>query len=294
MRIATIIVAGLGAVLLSCARAYAQSEYEPNWDGINAEWATKKAACDLYSWCGGGAPGAGRRTVPPDPCFLAQNAMRPCTSNQAQANGLDPHLVGSWELPFKSGPWVLEIESNGSYKFHSDAHDSVPSSTGSFSAGNGHWSLKAGNGYSDSGDYLYQAPDVFIATGQHGAVAWLRPALAQTVMRPCGPRQPGAKPASIDPYLVGTWKLPMKDGFWVWEISSGGTYKFHSEAGDGAPSHTGSFAARDGHWSLNAFTGLPGYTDGGLYLFQAPNVWMMTGQWGGVAWLSAAACTPAQ
>ena len=71
-------------------------------------------------------------------------------------------------------------------------------------------------------------------------------------------------------------------------------YTFHSEAGDGAPSHTGNFAARDGQWSLNATTGIVGYTDSGLYLFQAPNVLMATGKLGGAAWLNAAACTPAR
>jgi hypothetical protein len=292
MRLAAMIVAGFGAALLSCARAYAQSE-PPLLEIEEADRAAKQAACDLYGWCGGGTPPKGPRIVPPDPCFLAQNAMRPCTSNQAQANGLDPNLVGTWELPFKGGPWVLEIQSNGTYKFHSEANDSVPPSTGRFSAGNGHWSLSARNGNADFGDYLYQAPAVFVATGQHGAVAWLRPVLAQTVMRPCAAKQPGAKPASVDPHLVGTWKLPIRNGFWVWEISASGTYKFHSEAGDGTPSHTGSFSTRDGHWSLNATTGLPGYTDSGLYLFQAPNVWMATGQLGGAAWLNAAACTPA-
>ena len=105
---------------------------------------------------------------------------------------------------------MLEIDVNGTYKFHSEANDSVPSSTGSFSAGNGHWSLKAKTGYADFGDCLYQAPDVFIATGQRGAVAWLRPALAKAVMRPCAQRQPAAKPV-VDPSLVGTWKLPIKN-----------------------------------------------------------------------------------
>ena len=291
MRVAVIVVAGFGATVLSCARAYAQ--YEPSWWEIeDADLAAKKAACDMYGWCGAGAPPAGPRIVPPDPCFLAQNAMRPCTSNKGQTSGLDPNLVGTWELPFKGGPWVLEIQTNGTYKFHSEANDGVPPGTGRFSAGNGHWSLSAKNGSADAGDYLYQAPDVFIATGQHGAVAWLRPVLADAIRRPCAPRQPGAKPASVDPHLVGTWNLPRRNGFWVLEISGSGTYRFHSEAGDGAPSQTGNFSARDGHWSMNATTGIPGYTNSGLYLFQAPNVWMATGRDGGAAWLNAAACTP--
>ena len=39
----------------------------------------------------------------------------------------------------------------------------------------------------------------------------------------------------VDPNLVGTWKLPLNGGPWVWEIHRDGTYSFHSEAGDGAP-----------------------------------------------------------
>jgi hypothetical protein len=228
-----------------------------------------------------------------DPCFLAQNAMRPCTSDQqtAKPTGVDPNLVGTWEIPFKGGPWVLNIEGNGAYQFHSEAHDGVKSHTGSFSAGNGHWSLKAKTGYTDAGDYLFQAPDIFIATGQSGTVAWLRPALAQNAMRSCTsdqrqlPKAKAAIPTGIDANIVGTWKLPLKNGSWVWEVRGNGTYKFHSEAHDGAPSHAGSFSAGHGHWSLSATTGLPGYKDSGLYLFQAPNIWMLTGKLGDAAWL---------
>jgi len=77
----------------------------------------------------------------------------------------------------------------------------------------------------------------------------------------------------------------------VWEISGDGSYKFHSEAMDGAPSHTGTFSAGDYHWSLAATTGIPGYTDSGNYLYQAPNVWMATGHLGGAAWLRPASTT---
>jgi hypothetical protein len=221
-----------------------------------------------------------------DPCYLAQNAMRPCTSEQHQASkpvGVDAHLVGTWEIPFKGGPWVLTIRRDGTYKFHSEARDGAKSHSGTFSAGNGHWSLKATTGYSDDGLYLFQAPDLWIATGKLGAAAWLRPALAQNAMRPCtSDQRQMSKPVGVDAHLVGTWKLPLKGGPWVWEILRDGTYKFHSEAQDGAPSHAGTFSAGNGHWSLKATTG---YTDNGFYLFQAPDILIATGKLGAAAWL---------
>lgn len=302
---APMMVAGAAtAVLLFAAPVRAQtSQWDPpEWQVREVDRATSAAACGLYGWCG--AKGGGPR-IGVDPCFLAQNAMRPCTSNKAQAKGVDPNLAGTWELPFKGGVWVLEIARNGTYKFHSDAGDSVPANTGSFAAGDGHWSLKANKiGYDDSGNYLFQSPNVFIATSQHGAVAWLRPDLANEAMRRCPagkelPSKPAnvksVKPDLVDPHLVGTWELPLKTGgIWVWEISSKGKYKFHSEAKDGAPSHSGTFSASNGQWSLSATTGIPGYTDTGNYLYQAPNVMMATGHLGGSAWLrpASALCTP--
>ena len=225
MRVAAMILVSVGAVLLFHARAYAQD----NWSASrNAEWGTQRAVCQMYGWCGGGG-GAGQLIAGPDPCFLAQNAMRPCTSNRGEANGLDPHLVGTWELPFKAVPGCSRSTSTAPTS--STAKPTTASHrAGSFSAGKGHWSLKAKTGYADFGNYLYQAPDVFIATGQRGAVAWLRPALAKAVMRPCAQRQPAAKPV-VDPSLVGTWKLPIKNGFWVWEISGSGEYKFPQRSG---------------------------------------------------------------
>ena len=290
------------AILLFSTPAHAQQEV-PWWEYLEAENGAKKAACDLYGWCGQSGGGASVTRIGVDPCFLAQNAMRPCTSNRGEAKpkGVDPNLAGTWEIPFKLGPWVLTIDRNGTYKFHSEAGDSVPANAGSFFASDGHWSLRADKGgYSDSGDYLFQAPSVFIATGQHGAVAWLRQDLAKDAMRRCPARkQPVSKPANlnpnVDPHLLGTWELASKTGGpWVWEISPNGTYKFHSEAMDMAPSHNGTFSAGNGVWSLAATSGIAGYTDTGNYLYQAPNVLMATGHLGGAAWLRPAsyACTP--
>jgi hypothetical protein len=90
-------------------------------------------------------------------------------------------------------------------------------------------------------------------------------------MRPCTKaQQQSPKPVGVDPKTVGTWKLPLKGGDWVWEIHRDGTYGFHSEAGDGVPSHAGTFSASNGHWVLKATTG---YTDSGTYVLRL-------GSWG--------------
>jgi hypothetical protein len=117
------------------------------------------------------APGPAVPTV--DPCYVAQNAMRPCSSgNQAKPVGVDPKAVGTWELPFKGGAWVWEIHPDGTYQFHSEAGDGAPSHAGTVSASNGQWSLKATTGYVDGGTYVIQYPDTLIATGHLGTGAW--------------------------------------------------------------------------------------------------------------------------
>ncbi len=250
----------------------------------------EQEGCNITGLCGGHGGGQTVTTliVGPDPCYLAQNAMRPCTSADLEAlkpQGVDPNLVGTWEIPRKGGLWVLTINANGTYAFRSDAHDGAQANAGSFAASNGAWTMKANAGYADSGNYLYQAPNIFIATGKLGAATWLRPDLAQAAMSCTGMARKTANPTTLDANLVGTWRLPVKTGDWVLEIAADGTYKFHSEAQDGAPSHAGVFTASNGQWTLAATTGLPGYTDRGVYLFQTPDIWMAQGRLGGAAWI---------
>jgi hypothetical protein len=82
--------------------------------------------------------GGGQTTVThtgPDPCYLAQNAVRPCTSADMEAlkpQGVDPNLVGTWEIPMKGGLWVLTINANGTYAFRSEAHNGAQAQAGSF------------------------------------------------------------------------------------------------------------------------------------------------------------------
>lgn len=142
--------------------------------------------CNNTGLCGHGqAPVAPHATV--DPCFIAQNAMRPCTkaqSSPSQSIGVDPNTVGTWKLPFKGGPWVWQIGRDGTYSFHSEAGDGAPPHAGTFSASNGHWSLKATNGYTDSGTYLFQPPDTLIATGKLGSAAWRKPVMKPAASAP--------------------------------------------------------------------------------------------------------------
>jgi hypothetical protein len=278
-------IAGAALFWLFGAVAHAQDSLSPSETmRMNHEMA-QYGACMVFG-CNGSGGGGTRIGYPP--CMLAQNAMIPCGSEQGRACkpvGVDPNVVGTWELPFKGGPWVLEIRRDGTYKFHSEAGDGAPSQTGTFSANKGHWSLKA-TAYADGGDYLFQAPDIWIATGRLGAAAWRHPASVQDALHRCTAGQHGpAKTGGVDPDLVGTWELPIKGGpgRWVLEIHRNGTYRFHSEAGDGAVPHAGTFSASQGHWSLTATSGYA-YSDAGVYLYQAPDIWMAAGHLGGAAW----------
>ena len=88
-------------------------------------------------------------------------------------------------------------------------------------------------------------------------------------------------PAIVDGDIVGTWQIPVTGGRWVWEIDADGTYKFHSEASDGAAPHSGSFTASGGRWSLQATSG---YSDGGSYSFQGLDALVATGRLGTGTW----------
>jgi hypothetical protein len=52
---------------------------------------------------------------------------------------------------------------------------------------------------------------------------------------------------------------------WVWNILPDGSYNFHSEGGQPAPSHEGTMTATSGHWTLHVVKGMRNYNDGGAY-----------------------------
>jgi hypothetical protein len=89
----------------------------------------------------------------------------------------------------------------------------------------------------------------------------------------------------VDLNIVGTWELPQKGGAWVLEVHRDGTYKFHSEAGDGVAPNAGIFSASNGRWALQATNG---YADGGTYLFPPPDTWIATGKFGTLLGVSVA------
>jgi hypothetical protein len=129
--------------------------------------------------CSGGLPSV-RAPVKisrdPDPCFVAQNALRPCNlaaQAPAQPVSIDPHVLGKWYTRRANGLWVFEVFPNGTYRFHSEAGDGVAPHAGSLSAGNRHWSMRATTGYADEGTYVLQSPDVWFTTGRQGSTTWL-------------------------------------------------------------------------------------------------------------------------
>ncbi len=94
--------------------------------------------------------------------------------------------------------------------------------------------------------------------------------------------------ANVEPRAVGTWELmvPNAQGVarWIWEIRADGTYSFRSEGPGAAPAHHGKATFSKGQWTLQATTGLSGWTDGGTYHFPSPDTLAATGKLGLGAW----------
>ena len=97
------------------------------------------------------------------------------------------------------------------------------------------------------------------------------------------PLPAGSKGARVDPRMVGIWELAVSHGRWIWEIGSGGTYEFHSEAPDGAPPHSGMLSSADGNWSTRSVNGYD-WTDSGTYEFQSTSAFTATGTLGEATW----------
>jgi hypothetical protein len=188
------------AMILACLpalNALGQEEQEPETvypsmeappDYVGEQHERERQTCIITGACDSTSVpnGGGRQISVPrvDPCFIAQNAMRPCGSVQQNAPMpaaavapnvaavVDSNMVGTWDLPRPIGRWVLQVLRDGTYKFHSEASDGAVANAGAFSASNGHWWLRATNGYTDGGTYIFQPPDLWIATGRLGTGAW--------------------------------------------------------------------------------------------------------------------------
>jgi hypothetical protein len=88
---------------------------------------------------------------------------------------VDPNMVGTWELFINPGRWIWRVAPNGTYESHSEAMDNAPSSAGTFSASNGHYTLHAiSMSWDDAGTYKVQSPGVVVATGKLGTGTWKR------------------------------------------------------------------------------------------------------------------------
>ena len=121
------------------------------------------------------------------------------------------------------------------------------------------------------------------AGGKSCSVAATPCASDNPIYAPPLPLPPGDRSATIDPSLVGTWMIDMNPGRWLWEIGSGGTYQFHSEAMDLTPTHAGRIQAADGKWSLQSTAGFADI-DEGTYQMQGRDAVFMTGKSGQATW----------
>jgi len=143
----------------------------------------------------------------PDPCYLAQNAVRPCTSADMEAlkpQGVDPNLLA----PGKSDegrPLGADHHANGTYAFRSEAHNGAQAQAGSFAASNGAWTMKAKN-------RLCRQRELSLSGAQHlhrhrkaGRGIMDAPELAQVAM---GCTVNGPEVGKIPPTSMPIWSAP--------------------------------------------------------------------------------------
>ncbi len=91
----------------------------------------------------------------------------------------------------------------------------------------------------------------------------------------------------VDRALVGTWdiQVPNASGIarWVWDIRADGTYDFHADGPGSPPSHSGTFTASRGHYTLISTT--IAWNDTGTYQLADGNDTMVaTGRLGTGSW----------
>ena len=180
------LVLALGAILLSGPA--------PAQDACSLQCSAKEAA-----WCDGteficpfgyqtcmqqceGTPPPNPVPIPhPPACMIAQNAMRPCTSQTESyvPRGVDRGLVGTWEIvaptPVGTVRWVWEIHKNGTYSFHAEGPGAAPAHSGTFAASKGHYVLNSTTmAWNDTGTYQLTDSATLIATGRLGTGTWRR------------------------------------------------------------------------------------------------------------------------
>jgi hypothetical protein len=177
----------LGAILL-CGSALAQDACSLQCSNKEAAWCDgSEMVCPFsYQACMQQCEGSPSHPAvvgppPPLPCQIAQNALRPCTS-QAQASvptGVDASLVGTWEIvtptPAGTARWVWEIYKNGTYSFHAEGPGAAPAHSGTFAAAKGHYILNSTTTtWNDTGTYQLTDSLTLVATGKLGTGTWHR------------------------------------------------------------------------------------------------------------------------
>jgi hypothetical protein len=95
----------------------------------------------------------------------------------------------------------------------------------------------------------------------------------------------GKSPAE-DTKLVGTWDLevPTAAGSsrWVWNIRENSTYDFHAEGPGDTPSHSGTFSASKGKYTLISTT--MAWNDSGTYQLAGDDTLVASGRLGTASW----------
>jgi hypothetical protein len=114
-----------------------------------------------------------------DPCYLKQNAMRPCERPSPTPVGVDRHIVGTWEVSVPNAQgverWVWEIRPDGRYTFHAEGSGGTPAHSGTFAASQGHYVLDSTtSAWKDNGTYQVKARNTLVATGKLGTGSWHR------------------------------------------------------------------------------------------------------------------------
>jgi len=210
-----------------------------------------------------------------DPCYIKQNALRPCAKEQPKPVvpvGVDSKVVGTWELMVGTSRWVWEIHQNGTYDFHAEGPGAVTAHSGTFAASAGHYTLSATTmQWNDNGTYRLSGNDTLIVTGQLRTGTWQRvqhqtnkdgaaPALSQT------DTHPGAfsgVSANDTLRFNGTWTATLiVQGQSVTVTSIHSTSHYVNRIGD-VTIASGQFFAANGRYKTSA----PTPDDSGTYRF---------------------------
>jgi hypothetical protein len=95
---------------------------------------------------------------------------------------------------------------------------------------------------------------------------------------------------SVDPKLVGNWEQYISGVRWSISITSDGKYQFSTSMPQQIPSHSGTFQAKDGSWSLHSETIM--WDDLGSYQTPDPQTFVMYGKLGTGMWKRATSRAP--